>query len=155
MAFQILDERERKMLERVGVLPKIRRSEDEKVPTEATARMLLNFLEYVRRPTFAEEKDTLAVALRRIGDLEKAVQKLKEQKEIRKVPSKADFVYSKFKDELEKEHFGKIVAIDVESEKIVGCGNSILEAYRDAMQKQTIMKQFAYRRVGFDFVHKL
>ena len=68
--------------------------------------------------------------------------------------SKADLIYFKFKDELEKEHFGKIVAIDVDSEKIVGIGNSILEAYSEA-KKNTSKKQFSYRRVGFDFVHRL
>jgi len=154
MAFPIQEEFQKKMLEKVGVLPKPQRFPRGKDPMDARIRLLVNVLDYMRTPTISE-KDMLTNALKRIEDLEKAVQELKKEEKIRKVPSKADFIYSKFKDYLEKEHFGKIVAIDVETEEIAGYGNSILEAYRDATRKQTTKNQFAYRRVGFDFVHKL
>ncbi|MHA1431703.1 MAG: hypothetical protein ACTSRV_15125 [Candidatus Freyarchaeota archaeon] len=69
-------------------------------------------------------------------------------------PTKADYVYELFKEELEKEHFGKIVAIDTELKKIVGIGDTVLEAYRQA-KKNTGKDQFDFRRVGYSYIHRV
>ena len=57
-------------------------------------------------------------------------------------------IYEVFKEELEKAHFGNIVAIDNETKKIVGFGKNILEAYYDA-EKKTGKKKFSFIRVGY------
>jgi len=57
-------------------------------------------------------------------------------------------IYEESKEELEKTHFGKIVAIDNETKKIVGFGKNILEAYYDAENK-TGKKKFSFIRVGY------
>ena len=69
-------------------------------------------------------------------------------------PTKADLIYEKYRKELEREHFGKIVAIDTDLEKIVGIGYTILEAYKLA-QKETGKNQFNFKRVGYDWVHEI
>ena len=69
-------------------------------------------------------------------------------------PTKADLVYERYREELEKEHFGKIVAIDTDSEKIVGIGYNISEAYKLA-QKKTGKKQFDFKRVGYSYINRL
>ena len=155
MSSETQEELERKLLQRVGILPKrtdILLKRTIFPSKESPYQSWLDFFSsFMRLSTFKEEKNPL---VKRIEKLEKEVQELKKEKEIKRFPSKADLIYMEFKDELEKEHWGKIVAIDVESEKIVGVGNSILEAYYEA-QKNTSKKQFSYRRVGFSFVHKL
>lgn len=69
-------------------------------------------------------------------------------------PTEADLVYEREKEELERRYFGKIVAIDVDSKAIVGVGDSILEAYREA-KKKTSKNKFAYKRVGYPAIHRL
>jgi uncharacterized protein YuzE len=120
-------------------------------PSEDTAYNALHYLFSRYLQASMEEKDPV---VERLEALEKEVNELKKEREIRTVPSKADTVYLKFKDSLEKEHFGKIVAIDIDSEKVVGIGSSVLEAYEEA-RKRSSKKQFSFRRIGFDFLHKL
>lgn len=143
---QTQEEIETEMLKRVGIMPKrVPYAYDEflhKILLSRLARFLV---------TPVEEEDPI---LKRMEWLEREVEKLKTKEKVKTLPSKADLVYLIFKDELEKEHYGKIVAIDVKSKKIVGLGSSILEAYQKAKEK-TGRKQFSYRRIGFPFVHKL
>ncbi len=112
--------------------------------------LITNLISNIARTSLVEENPIE----KRLKSLEKTIQDLKKEKGVKKTFSKADLIYYKFKDDLEKEHLGKIVAIDVDSEKIVGIGSSVLEAYSEA-KKNTSRKQFSYRRVGFDFVHRL
>ena len=79
---------------------------------------------------------------------------LKNKVEGKRKPTKVDYVYELFKEELEKEHFGKIVAIDTELKKIVGIGDTVLEAYRQA-KKNTGKDQFDFRRVGYSYIHRV
>lgn len=146
MASSTQEEKEREMLQRVGILHK--KMSD--TPDEFIYKMLISQLARFAIASVEEESPLE----KRVRCLEREVENLKTKKEVKALPSKADLVYLMFKDELEKEHCGKIVAIDVESERIVGLGNSILDAYQEAREK-TGKKQFSYRRVGFPFVHKL
>ena len=91
---------------------------------------------------------------REIESLKKRVSELEKRVGLLRKPTKVDYVYSLFSDDLEKHHFGKIVAIDVESEKIVGIGDSVLEAYNKAV-KETEKDQFDFKRVGFKHLHKV
>lgn len=90
----------------------------------------------------------------RVKALEKEVRGLKGKVLICEEPTKSDLVYEKYKEELEKNDFGKIIAIDTEKEEIVGIGDSILEAYRQAVKKSS-KKTFAYKRVGYGYLHKI
>jgi hypothetical protein len=56
-------------------------------------------------------------------------------------------VYSENKDEWEKAYFGKIIAIEVESKELAGIGETLDEAYEDALKKYPD-KQFYFRKVG-------
>lgn len=146
MSSKTREEHERKMLQRVGILKK-QSPLRHRVSMES---LMFDLVSHFVRTSLEEENPLV----KRIENLEREVRELRKKREIAKVPSKADLIYLKFKEELEQEHFGKIVAIDVDSGKIVGIGSSILEAYSEA-KKNTSKKQFSYRRVGFDFVHRL
>jgi len=89
-----------------------------------------------------------------IGELKRRVRELEARVGERRKPTMADYVYELFKEELEEKHFGKIVAIDAESEKIVGIGDTILEAYNMAV-KETGKDQFDFRRVGYKYIYKV
>lgn len=67
---------------------------------------------------------------------------------------KADQVYARFREKLEAEHFGKIVAIDTDLGEIVGIGDAVLDAYNKAKEK-TSKTRFAFRRVGFPYIDRL
>jgi hypothetical protein len=152
MSLLTQEENLRKMLERAGVLPKKSLFLSGETLSDNRVRVLAKMLEYIKaEPAFLEDENPL---VKRIENLEQTIEELKKEREVKRLPSKADRVYLKFKNMLEKEHFGKIVAIDAESGRIVGLGNSVLEAYRDA-EKNTSKTKFSYRRVGFAFVHKL
>jgi hypothetical protein len=92
----------------------------------------------------------------RVEYLEREIRRLKEklQEKHSKKLTKADLIYEKYKEELEKKYFGKIVAIDVDSGTIVGIGDSILEAYEEA-RKKSKKRKFSYKKVGYPFVCKL
>lgn len=87
-------------------------------------------------------------------DLKKRVSELESRVGKKRRPTKVDFVYELFKDELEREHFGKIVAIDTDLEEIVGIGDTILKAYNDAKEK-TGKEEFDFKRVGYRYIHKV
>lgn len=57
-------------------------------------------------------------------------------------------IYDMYKEKLEKEHYGKIIAIDNESKNIAGIGHNILEAYKNAHEK-TGKKIFSFKRIGY------
>lgn len=91
---------------------------------------------------------------REVLDLKKRVQELEIRVGKRRTPTKANQVYELFKEELEKEHFGEIVAIDTELKQIVGIGDTLLEAYNNA-KKRTGKDQFDFQRVGYKYIHKV
>lgn len=80
--------------------------------------------------------------------ISKKLQEIEKWQEIRKKPTESEQIYAEQKNELEKEYFGKIVAIDNTTKKIVGIGNTIIEAYYDA-KKNTSKDKFSYIRVGY------
>ena len=67
------------------------------------------------------------------------------------LPTQFDLVYEAHKRELEKEHYGEIVAIDVASKQIVAFGKTIIEAFEKAREK-TGKDHFELTRVGFKYV---
>lgn len=89
-----------------------------------------------------------------IKDLRRRVHELERRGVEKREPTKADYIYEDFKEELEEKHFGKIVAIDTESEKIVSIGDTILEAYNKA-KESTGKDQFDFKRVGYKYIHKV
>lgn len=112
---------------------------------------------YSRAIAFRKDKTTL----QKVNSLEATcrelrnrVQKLETLTNSGMESTKADVVYQLFKDELESKYVGRIVAIDVDSEEIVGIGDSILEAYKEA-KKHSSKATFAYRRVGSAYVHRI
>lgn len=87
-----------------------------------------------------------------IKDLKSRVRELERRVGKRREITKADIVYERFRKELEETQFGKIVAIDMESEEIVGIGDTVLEAYNMAQEK-TGKDQFDFKRVGYKYVY--
>ena len=69
----------------------------------------------------------------------------------KRVRTKTDIIYDRFKKELELKYHGKIVAIDDDLEKIVGIGESVLEVYNKAVE-ETGKDQFNFRRVGYSYI---
>jgi hypothetical protein len=65
--------------------------------------------------------------------------------------TEADRIYDRLKAELEKEHYGEIIAIDTELGRVVGIGDTLSEAYEKA-KKATRKKQFAFKRVGYSYI---
>ncbi|MDG6989607.1 MAG: DUF2304 domain-containing protein [Nitrososphaerota archaeon] len=66
--------------------------------------------------------------------------------------SQGDTVYEKLRPKLEKESFGKIVAIDVSKGDVAGVGDTVEEAYENARSNRPEVVQFHFRRVGNSFV---
>jgi hypothetical protein len=65
---------------------------------------------------------------------------------------KADQIYERqLKEKLEKEHRGKIVAIEIASGDFF-LGNNEIEAYEKAIQKYPD-KTFVYKRIGYQATH--
>jgi hypothetical protein len=123
-------------------------TKEDSVPNVLLELLLTNYMRGLNvRSDTRDPHEEIDELKRRVGELERKVGR-------RRIPTKADHVYELFKEELEKEQFGKIVAIDIESKQIVGIGNSILEAYNDAREK-TRKEQFDFRRVGYKYVHKV
>lgn len=60
---------------------------------------------------------------------------------------KGEEIYEDNKGELEKEHLGKVVAIEVESRTIAGIGENLDEAYEAAIKKHP-GKRFYFRKIG-------
>jgi len=131
------------------ILQKLR---DWGVPFEEVSEsriMFLNLYQVVEgpRPGPIDVVGEIKDLKRRVGELET---RLVEKRE----PTRVDYVYDLFKEELEKKHFGRIVAIDTDSDKIVGVGDTILEAYDKAKEK-TGKDRFDFRRVGYRYIHKV
>jgi len=91
---------------------------------------------------------------KRVRRLEKEIEQLKKRMVPQRVFTKADIIYEKYRDKLERNYFGKIVAIDTETKRIVGIGNTILEAYEMA-RKKTSKNKFSFKKVGYPYVYKL
>jgi hypothetical protein len=60
----------------------------------------------------------------------------------------SEMIYEEHKAELEENCYGKVVAIDNTERKIVGIGDTILEAFDDANAK-TKKEKFSFKRVGY------
>jgi len=88
------------------------------------------------------------------NQLKQRLQELETRFEGTKTLTKADLIYEKYRSRIEAENFGKIIAIDVDSEEIAGIGDSIIDAFKDA-KKHSDKETFAYRRVGFAYVHRI
>ena len=56
-------------------------------------------------------------------------------------------VYEENREEWERRYLGKIVAIEVESRRLAGIGDTLEEAYEEAV-KRFPGKKFYFRRVG-------
>lgn len=63
-------------------------------------------------------------------------------------PKVSEIIYQEHKEELEQKFYGKIVAIDNAERKIMGVGDTILEAYDNA-RKVSEKDKFSYIRVGY------
>lgn len=126
-----------------------------KIPFEGKTIDLPREMLYLLRKVIQYSPEVPPTLEERVESLEREVLELKERsrKEYSK-PTKADLVYEIHKKELEKEHFGKIVAIDIDSGTVVGIGDSIREAYKDARKKSEKTK-FSYKRVGYPFICRL
>jgi hypothetical protein len=123
----------------------------------------LDFMLFDYLRGFLESKRMLAKkSYSREAILEKRVQALERKVQVLErlssppahKPTLADKVYKKYREELEDKYLGKIVAIDSKSEEIVGIGNSVLEAYKEAIKKSE-EKRFSFRRVGCKYVHRI
>ncbi len=91
---------------------------------------------------------------KRVRNLEMELKEVKSLLEQRTQISKTDLIYEKFKEELESKHFGKIAAIDIESQTVVSIGDSVLDAFQRAKSKSS-KKKFSYKRIGYPYVFKL
>lgn len=69
--------------------------------------------------------------------------------QLRKDEEKGDKIYEKHKEELEKNHLGKLVGIDLDEEKIVGVGESIEEIRKILHDSGTSGKK-RIRKIGSD-----
>lgn len=78
----------------------------------------------------------------------KKIDDLEQNKRAIEKPSTSQLIYDEQKSELEKQYFGKIVAIDNEERKVVGIGETILEAYTEA-KASTKKDKFSFKRVGY------
>jgi hypothetical protein len=89
-----------------------------------------------------------------IEDLKERVCELERRVGAVRRPTRSDYVYGFFRTDLERKHFGKIVAIDTDSEQIAGIGNTVLEAYNEAKEK-TGKNQFDFKRIGHRHIHEV
>lgn len=108
--------------------------------------VLSDFLGSIPEPKESLEK--------RVKRLEEEMSRLKKQQKLSEEPTRADLIYEKFRVQLEKEHFGKVVAIDVDSGTIAGTGDTVLDAFRNAREKSS-KARFSYKRVGYPYVYRL
>ena len=60
---------------------------------------------------------------------------------------KGEEIYEENKEKLEKVYLGKIVAIEIESGTVAGVGDTLDEAYEEAVRKYP-RKKFYFRKVG-------
>lgn len=63
------------------------------------------------------------------------------------IVKKGEIAYLKNREQWEKAHAGRIIAIDVDAEEVAGVGGTIDEALDDALRRQP-GKQFYVRKVG-------
>jgi hypothetical protein len=93
----------------------------------------------------------------RVKLLEAKVQELEAKKATvisEKIPTKADAIYESLREDLESKYLGKIVAIDSKAKKVAGIGNSMIEAYENALQNST-EKQFSFKKVGSNYISRI
>jgi hypothetical protein len=100
---------------------------------------------------FADFKKT---KIKEINALKDALANLEQLAGERTLFTPADRIYERFKVELEKDHFGEIVAIDDESGCIVGIADTLSDAYERA-KKATGKEQFDFKRVGYGYLFRI
>lgn len=107
--------------------------------------------EFVERPTienFYEEYKSTRIE---VEELKAALEELVGKK---RPLTQADYIYNRFKKELERDHRGKIIAIDIDRGCIAGIGDTVDDTYEQAV-KETGKEQFAFKRVGFSYLDRV
>lgn len=124
----------------------------EVIPTDEPEAVvpIFSLIRFLRAEPFYRRVDVL----RELKELKEKVSDLEKRVGEKRTLTKVDYVYELHREELEKEHFGKVIAIDTELKEIVGIGNTVLEAYNNA-QKKTDKDQFDFRRVGYEYIEKV
>jgi hypothetical protein len=115
---------------------------------------MLDFYDIIRSLSKRTRNVRKATLEERVEALEREMQKIRQKSAIARKPNKVDTVYEMFREELEEKYAGKIVAIDIDSKKIVGVGDNIFSAYRDA-RRNSDKPKFSYKRVGSPYVYRL
>ncbi len=100
---------------------------------------------------FDEELEHLIKEQRRLS---RRVAQLEAELTPKPLKTHGEEVYEKLRIELGAELSGKIIAIDTEERKVVGKGDTLIEAYNDARSKSD-KKQFYFRRVGKSYLFKV
>jgi hypothetical protein len=111
-------------------------------------------LNYLHQNVKNESVEEVALK-KRVDVLEKQcaffAKKLKamiEQNREAEKPKESDLIYNEHKAEYEEKYSGKIIAIDNAERKVVGVGDTILEAYEKA-NAETSKTKFSFKRVGY------
>lgn len=93
----------------------------------------------------------------RVESLENELIKLRTEREIIDTMSynEGDIIYELFSGELESDHMGEIVAIDIDERKPVGYGKNISEAFLQAKIVNPKQDQFYFRKVGKSYLEKI
>ena len=76
-----------------------------------------------------------------------------EEHEVKK-QTLGERLYDLYKSELEKEHFDKVVAFDIESGTVAGIGDTVSDAYNQA-RKKLGEKQYYFKRIGRKYLFRL
>ena len=106
---------------------------------------------YLERNIDKISEQDLIELLKQVKQLSKNVQEL-QQFHRPTIQTKGRRVYEKLN--LEKQFMDKIVAIDVNKEAVVGIGDTIEQAYEDAISKSS-KRKFYFRKVGQDYLFKV
>lgn len=116
-------------------------------------RSLKSFSDREIHDTLRKEVQVIMEA--ELSEIRKVIAELSERTEIRThQPTKGDMIYMKVKSKLEEESNGKIAAIDLESEKVAGIGETLLDAYEHA-KKATGRDKFFFKRIGSNNIHSI
>lgn len=129
----------------------IRKILEDSIPMDA-----LNIIEQIFNDVKIKQKQEQSLE-DRVESLENELIKLKTEREIVDTMSynEGDIIYGLFSKELELEHMGEIVAIDIDERKPVGYGKNISEAFLQAKIVNPNQEQFYFRKVGKSYLEKI
>lgn len=84
---------------------------------------------------------------RELNEMRKTIERLTAKTKPKQSPlqQKGEEIYNKNRESLEKEHWGKLVAIDTDTESIIGIGKTLEEVYKQTSQSK---KPLYLRRIG-------